>query len=565
MSEISRTEFLGMGATLAAGFSAGCTPGGSTQAGALAELNTADLVVLNGNVLTQDDALATAEAFAIKGGHFVAVGSTDDISNLIAQDRTEVIDAAGMTVLPGFIDAHLHPSGVGLSELKNVNTNLGSIARIQRALRERASQTPPGEWIIGFMYDDTKQQEGRPLNRLDLDEAVPDHPVVVGHRGGHTGVYNSMAFRLAGVTAETPDPTGGAFYREGGELTGKVAERARGVFSRLIRRESTPEERQEGVALISRKMTASGLTSVCQTGTSPSDFLAFQDALEAGELSFRMYAMARGSSYHALRAAGVRTGLGDDWLKVGSAKFSADGSASERTMRMSTPYEGRPDDYGILTMSQQEIHDAVEEAHRAGWQVAIHANGDVTIDMVLNAYERVQELWPRPDPRHRIEHCSLVNPNLLTRIKAAGVIPAPFYTYAHYHGEKWVEYGEAKMEWMFAHRSFLDYGIPVAPASDHPPGPFEPLMALQSMVTRKDYSGRVWGPSQRITLDEALKICTVNGAYASFEENEKGTITPGKLGDFVMLAEDPHEVDPDALKEIPVVRTVVGGRTVFEG
>jgi predicted amidohydrolase YtcJ len=319
------------------------------------------------------------------------------------------------------------------------------------------------------------------------------------------------------------------------------------------------------VALISRKMAAAGLTSVCQTGTSRSDFLAYQDAREAGELSFRMYAMARGSSYAALRDAGVHTGFGDDWLKIGSAKFLADGSASERTMRMSAPYEGRPDDYGILTMSQQEIHDAVEEAHRAGWQVAIHANGDVTIDMVLNAYERVQELWPRPDPRHRIEHCSLVNPSLLTRIKAAGVIPAPFYTYAHYHGEKWVEYGEDRMEWMFAHKSFLDYEIPVAPASDHPPGPFEPLMALQSMVTRKDFSGRVWGPSQRITLDQALKICTVNGAYASFEEDQKGTITPGKLGDFVILGDDPYQVDPDALKEIAVVRTVVGGRTVFEG
>jgi predicted amidohydrolase YtcJ len=493
------------------------------------------------------------------------VGDTRDVSNLIAQGRTSVIDAAGMTVLPGFIDSHSHPSGVGLSELKNVNTNLGSISRIQQALRERANRTPPGDWIIGFMYDDTKLQEGRPLSRWDLDDAVPDHPVAVGHRGGHTGVYNSLAFELAGVTVDTPDPPGGAFYREDGELTGKVAEQARGVFSRLIPRDSTREERLEGVVLISQKMAASGLTSVCQTGTSRSDFVAYQDALQAGELRFRMYAMARGGSYQDLRSAGVRTGLGDEWLRVGSAKFMADGSASERTMRMSTPYVGRPDDYGILTMSQEEIHDAVEEAHRNGWQVAIHANGDVTIDMVLNAYERVQELWPRPDPRHRIEHCSLVNPDLLRRIKAAGAIPAPFYTYAHFHGEKWVEYGEARMEWMFAHRSFLDYDIPVAPASDHPPGPYEPLMALQSMVTRKDFAGRVWGPSQRITLDEALRVCTRNGAYAQFEENEKGSITPGKLADFVILAEDPHDVDPDALKEIEIVRTVVGGRTVYEG
>jgi predicted amidohydrolase YtcJ len=196
--------------------------------------------------------------------------------------------------------------------------------------------------------------------------------------------------------------------------------------------------------------------------------------------------------------------------------------------------------------------------------VAIHANGDVAIDRVVNAYERMQREFPRPDARHRIEHCSLVNPSLLERIRDVGAIPAPFYTYAHYHGEKWVEYGDAKLEWMFAHRSFLDYGIPVAPASDHPPGPFEPLMALQSMVTRKDYSGHVWGPSQRITLDEALRICTRNGAYASFEENEKGRIAAGLLADFVVLARDPHDVDPDAIKEIPVVRTVLGGRTVFE-
>jgi predicted amidohydrolase YtcJ len=277
-----------------------------------------------------------------------------------------------------------------------------------------------------------------------------------------------------------------------------------------------------------------------------------------------MYTMARGGSFPALLRSGVRTGFGDDWIKLGPVKFAADGSASERTMAMSTPYAGRPDDFGILTMTQEEIHDSVEEAHRAGWQIAIHANGDITIDMVLNAYERVQREWPRDDARHRLEHCSLVNPELLQRIADGGYIPAPFYTYAHYHGEKWIEYGDEKMEWMFAHKSFIDYGIPVAPASDHSPGPYEPLMAIQSMVTRKDYSGRVWGPSQRITVDEALQVCTRNGAYAAFEEDVKGTITAGKLADFVMLAEDPHDVDPDRIKEIQIVQTVVGGRAVYE-
>jgi predicted amidohydrolase YtcJ len=565
MSEISRSEFLGLGATLAAGFTAGCASGTSGQEGALDQVTTADQVVLNGNVLTQDDTLPSAQAFAVKDRRFMAVGSNDDISNLVAEGRTEVLDAAGLTVLPGFIDAHSHPSSVGLSELKNVNMNLGSIARIQEALRERAARTPPGEWIVGFMYDDTKQAEGRPLNRRDLDEAIPDHPVMVNHRGGHTSVVNSMAFQLAGISEETPDPVGGRFEREAGELTGLVAERGQAPFNRLIPRESTREERQEGVALISRKMAEAGLTSVHQTGTSPGHFSAYQDAYLAGELHFRMTAMASGASYDGLRAAGIRTGMGDEWLRIGAVKYYVDGSASERTMRMSTPYEGRPDDYGILVTTQEELEAFVDEAHRAGWQIGIHANGDVAIDMVLTAYEKAMAASPRPDPRHRIEHCTLVNPGLLERIKAIAAIPAPFYTYAHYHGEKWVAYGDARLEWMFAHRSFLDYGIPVAPASDHPPGPFEPLMALQSMVTRKDYSGRVWGPSQRITVDEALRICTVNGAYASWEEDEKGTITAGKLADFVMLEADPHDVDPDALKEIRVARTVVGGRTSYEG
>jgi hypothetical protein len=281
-------------------------------------------------------------------------------------------------------------------------------------------------------------------------------------------------------------------------------------------------------------------------------------------MRFRMYLFPSGNTdlFRGLKMAGIRTGFGDEWLQIGAVKFVADGSASERTMRMSTPFKGRPDDFGILTMTAEEIDAAVEDAYRHGFQVGIHANGDVTIAMVLDAYERHQKIAPRPDPRPRIEHCSLVNPELLRRIKAIGAIPAPFYTYAHYHGEKWEAYGAEKMEWMFAHRSFLDYGITVVAASDYTPGPYEPMMALQSMVTRKDFEGRVWGPSQRITVSEALKITTINSAYASFEEKIKGSIEGGKLADFAILGRDPHEEDPDHIKEIPVVRTVVGGKTM---
>ncbi|MGH7461433.1 MAG: amidohydrolase, partial [Longimicrobiales bacterium] len=213
----------------------------------------------------------------------------------------------------------------------------------------------------------------------------------------------------------------------------------------------------------------------------------------------------------------------------------------------------------------EEINAAVEDAHRAGFQIGVHANGDVTIGYVLDAYERVQKQWPRPDARHRIEHCTLINPQLLQRIKVGGVIPTPFYTYVYYHGDKWGEYGPDKLRWMFAHRSFLDYGIPVPGASDYTPGPYEPMMALQSLVTRTDYAGREWGPNQKVTVDEALRICTLNGAHASFEEKIKGSISAGKLADFVMLAEDPHSVAPQKLKDIRIVRTVIGGHTMYEG
>jgi predicted amidohydrolase YtcJ len=212
-------------------------------------------------------------------------------------------------------------------------------------------------------------------------------------------------------------------------------------------------------------------------------------------------------------------------------------------------------------MTQQELHEAVEYAHRNGFQIEIHANGDLAIEMVLNAYERVQRMWPVADPRHRIEHCTLVNPTLLRRIKELNVIPEAFSSYVHFHGNKWVEYGEEKMRWMFAHRSFLDYDIPVTLGSDYLPGPFEPLMGIQSMVTRTDMQGRVWGANQRISVSEALRIGTINGARASYEEDVLGSITAGKLADFVILAEDPHEVEPDRIKHIPVVRTVVGGLT----
>ncbi len=578
MSKVTRGEFLGVGGWLAAGF--GTSAFGLKGSGFLEEKKAlavkgpaADLILVNGKVQTVDDALPKAEAFAVKDGRFVAVGSTSDIRNLASAD-TQVIDAGGMFVTPGFIDCHCHPSGV--DDLYGANCDVTTIAEVLDVLRKRAATTKPGYWVNGFKYDDTnivdeKTGKYRRITREDLDSAVSHLPVKVTHRGGHISWYNSKAFEMAGVTKNTPDPFGGRFEHDAnGELTGLVQERASEAFSKVGKTDPiTRAVRQEGVEYLSREMAKSGLTSVHQTGyfvgTGADGFLALQDAYRAGNLSFRMYNFPRGADLmKAMYDAGIYTGFGDEYVKVGGVKYGCDGSCSGRSMAMYTPYIGKPNDYGVLTMSQEEIHAAVEESHRHNFQIGIHANGDKAIDMVLNAYERVQKLWPRADARHRIEHCTLVNPTILGRIKAGGIIPTPFWTYCYYHGAKFGEYGEERLKWMFAHRSFLDYGIPVAGASDYVPGPFEPLMAIQSMVTRKDRQGRLWGVNQKITIDEAIRVGTINGAHASFEEKQKGSITAGKYADFVMFEKDVHTVDPDQIKNVKVVRTVLGGRTTHE-
>jgi predicted amidohydrolase YtcJ len=568
MAKYTRGEFLGLGAALAGAFTFGRLPFragtvAAQQPAAPASGGEPDLIVVNGRVFTSDASAPRAEAFAVKNGRFVAVGSTADVRNL-ATRRTQVIDAQRMFVTPGFIDTHSHPSGV--QELYGVNTNLRTVRELQSAIRQKAENSAPEVWVNGFMFDDTKLD--RPLTRKDLDEATTEHPVSVAHRGGHTNWYNTKAFELAGITKDTPDPPDGRFFRENGELTGRVAENARGVFNRAGKRETfTPEQQRDrarnGMRHMSQLFNACGLTSVHNAGASAEHILAYEDCRKNGELTHRAYVMVRAAQVQsALKTANIYTGFGDEWIRIGGFKFVADGSASERTMRMSTPYVGTSD-YGILTMTQEQLYEAVDDAHSHGFQVGVHANGDVTIDMVLKAYERALQKWPDPNRRHRIEHCTLVNPDLIRRIKANGVIPTPFWTYVYYHGEKWKEYGDDKVQWMFAHKSFLDAGIRVPGASDYTPGPFEPLMAVQSMVTRTDYKGRVWGPNQKVSVDEALTIGTINGAYASSEENVKGSITAGKVADFVFLEKDPHEVPPNEIMNIKVNRTVVGGKTVY--
>ncbi len=526
-----------------------------------------DLILHNGHVITIDARQPRAEAIAIAGDRIVAVGSNDDVLNL-ANNSTKKLDLGKHTVVPGFIDGHCHPAYSGRRHLRFIDCDLRSIGAIQAAVRERAAKTPPGEWVVGFKYDDTKTAERRFLTREDLDAAAPEHPVYIAHRGGHTGYSNTLAFKKAGIDDKTPDPEGGQFVRDPatGGLHGRSLERAAEVFEQLIPAFGTTsrEEDREAVKLISSMLAKAGITSTTDAYGTPDDLHAYQDARGAGVLATRVNCMIGYTHIDAMLAAGVRSGLGDDWVRVGGMKLTCDGSISERTARLSQPYAGRPNDFGMIVADEDELYSYGRKAHEAGWQIGIHANGDVGIAKVLNVYERLQREMPKRDSRYRIEHCTVITDDIIRRMAALGVIPTPFSTYVYFHGEKMVEYGEERLGSMFALRSFLDAGIRPTLASDYPPGPFEPMMALQSMVTRTDIRGKTWGARQKVTVDEALHIATLNGAYASFEDDLKGSLQIGKLADITVLGRNPLVEDPSSLITIPVQRTMVGGAWVFE-
>ncbi len=571
----SRREFLSLSGAGMAGIAGGTLLGAAGTVDAQAtnsDPRNADLVVLNAKVYTVDARAPKAEAFAVKGGRFVAVGSSAEIKPLVGKG-TQTFDAKQMTVVPGFIDCHNHAGGnILLYEVIVGNpfeVEFVTIASIIDKLRAKAQTTPAGFWVEGYFFDDTKVKDNRQLNVHDLDQVSKDHPVVVHHRGGHTSYYNSKALEMAGVNKNTPNPPGGTFDHDAsGELNGRVTDRARVVFDKVGKRETFTAEQKaqrdrDGLAYISKQFVRFGLTSVHHEG---GDLFALQQVRARGELLHRVSYETSGEVLEAMITSGIGSGFGDEWIRIGAtSEHTVDGSFSERTMAISQPYAGTNPPYkGNVTETQDDLNAWVERVHRAGIQVNCHANGDVAIDMVLTAYERAQGLFPRTDARPKITHCTLVNDDLLRRIKAIGAVPAPFTTYAYYNTDKFHFYGEERMKWSMAYRSFIDAGIPVAAGSDFSPGPFAPLMGIQGMVTRTGWNRETWGANQRISVDEALRVNTFNGAYNSHEEAIKGSISPGKLADFVVLADDPHTVDKEKIKDIEIVRTVTGGATVYQ-
>ncbi len=530
----------------------------------------ADLVLYNGKIITVDAQEQIHQALAVKFGRILDLGTDEKIKPLIGKE-TNVIDLRGRTVIPGLIDSHCHMAMVGasreLTEDLSEEAGITSIGDIQAALARRAENTPPGEWVTGFQEDDSKLAEKRHPTRWDLDGASQDHPVIISTVGGHFSIANSTAFKMAGVTRDTPDPVGGRFDRDPktGEMTGGLHETAVDIIQSGGRPTAlTREQSYDGAKKILEECAAVGLTCVYDT-VSKSEIRAVLDLKNRGELPIRMRMDVVIDLFPQLAKLGIYRGLGDDWVRICGLKFFFDGAISARTAAVTEPYLDKPDFYGVLATTREIARETILAAYAEGYRISAHANGDKAIAMYLDIIEEAQSEYPRDDPRNRDIHCTVVNPKLVDRIRELGVLPTIFGPYVYYHGDKLIPaFGEKRLEWMFAARSFLDAGVMVAAHSDHPCAPYPPLMAIHGLVNRTTKGGRPIGQSQKISVMEALRLYTTAAAYQAFDEDTLGSLEAGKLADMVILGEDILSIPPEQIIDIPIEMTIVGGKVIHQ-
>lgn len=530
----------------------------------------AELVIVDANVLTMAEANPRADAIAVAGGRFIAVGKRDRIRDLIGEE-TRIVDLGGKTVLPGFNDAHMHPLGIPPGSVYLGPKSISSMDGLLEALRARARETEEGEWILGWGYEDSKL--GRHPERDDLDRVSQAHPILIFHSSGHIATTNSYTLRSAEVGRDTPDPDGGSFDRDAdGEPTGVCRERA--AFDRLFTEENPKPQPSLGEAVRSlgerfRIFHQDGITSIGDAWVTPGSFVAYLAAFAGGarmrvNLMFGDEHLRFARFARRLESLGILSWIGRDRLRVGPIKVFHGNSLSGQTCWLYEPYADRADYYGVPPARDQDQLDRhLQEIHGAGFQLAVHSNGDREIDMVLRSIDNALTREPRVDHRHRIEHASVVNTRILRMAKDLGVVLA-LHSYIYEHGDKMVAYGEKRFPWMHANRSALEMGIPVPGSSDFPVSAAHPMTRIQSLVTRASANGDVYGSEQRLDPEQAIAVFTLGGAYASFEEAIKGSIEEGKLADLVVLSSDPTKTPPGQLRSIRVDMTVIGGEIVFQ-
>lgn len=533
-------------------------------------------VFINGNVLTMDANNTVAEALSTRGELIEAVGSTDEIMALVGDD-TEVVDLRGRTLLPGFIDAHGHFPGSGLRVVAaDLNSPpIGSnktMAEVMTALKEQAEKSAPGEWVSGFGYDDTLLAEQRHPTRAELDDVSMEHPVVAMHISGHMLVANSMALEQVGITASTPNPEGGVIGRrpDSQEPNGLLEETARmTVMSQMqdislidtyrLMKAAANEYSAMGVTTaqsggVSARL-ATGLSWFSTLGVIPQRLVAFPLAEEFDETLLN-------GEYDPEDYSG-------DKLVMGPVKIVADGSIQGFTGYLSapyyTPYKGDDNYRGYPSVAREKLFEQVEALHTAGYQMAIHGNGDQSIEDILDAFEAAQEAHPVDDPRMILIHAQMARQDQIARMRELGVTPSFFTAHTWYWGDRHrdIFMGPERAAVMSPSQWALDYGVRFSSHLDTPVTPMLPLQAVWSQVHRITYAGDVLGPEQRISVMDALRAVTIDAAWQIFQEDNRGSLEPGKYADIIVLSGSPLD-DAMAMRDLVVERTLIGGATVYD-
>lgn len=534
-----------------------------------------DAIFTHARVTTLDPSRPTAQRIGVLGGR--VVGFDEELDGVRA---AHVVDLGGAPVVPGFNDAHHHLSAYGLRMLQ-VDLRADAVATLDELYRrvgEHAAGLPADAWVLGAGYDQNKL--GSHPDRDRLDQVGGGRPVFLAHISGHLGAVNSAALARMGFgDGQSVEVAGGKVYTDaGGRPNGLLAERAVEIAYECVG-PAAAERFVEALGLAGRGAVAAGLTSITEPGigiigmlgNNCADLAGFAKARQQGLLPLRANVMPAAELLREIDAfepgqpwfgldLGLASGFGDEWLKISAVKFMLDGSLIGRTANMTEPFADTPGQSGYFRGDPDVLTDQLVKAHRHGWQIAAHAVGDATVDLVIDAYEKAQRLYPRPDPRHRIEHCAVARPEQLARIAAVGAIPVPQGRFIHELGDGFIRaLGSPRSEWCFRAKSFLEAGLPLPGSSDCPVASGDPLLGIQSMVDRRTADGRVLGPEEVLTPLEALQAYTTGSAYAAHEEKVKGTLSTGKLADFVVLSDDILQVDPERIGAITVGATIVGG------
>jgi predicted amidohydrolase YtcJ len=557
-----------------------------------------DLALVNANVLTMDPGRPRAAAVAITGGRIEAVAVSPAEVSAVQGHAVQVVDLGGATLLPGFNDAHNHMTGFGMSlaEVDLRSPPIGSLDELYAAIARRAQTTAAGDWVIGAGYDQNKL--GAHPHRDALDRAAPGRRVWLRHTSGHMCVVNSLVLADLGLEAAAPDVPGGRVATDAdGRPTGLLEERAQVLAGTLV----YPYPLAQLTDAIDRAgavYLAEGITSCTEAGIgggwishSPVELAAFTAARNQGRLRVRVELMVASEVLHQLGAhpddgmdlgldLGIRSGFGDDWLRLGAMKIFTDGSLVGRTAALHDPYAGHDTsadhdtsagDYadgagrGYLQADAAQLQATIIAAHRSGWQVAAHAIGDRAVDLVLDAYAQALAAFPRPDPRHRIEHFGLTQTRQVNRAAELGVIAVPQGRFVSELGDGMLAaVGPGRHDWLYRQRSLLAAGMVLPGSSDRPVVAGAPLLGIADMVVRRTASGAPFNPGEAITVPQALYAYTAGSAYASRQENVKGSIIPGQLADLVVLSEDPTAVSPDRIAGLAVLATLVDGRCRYD-